>query len=504
MTLRNRFLLVTTAFVLLIAIGAGVITALTLERDDRRNTEGRLVVTAQIVTQLSVAYVDRETGQRGYLIAANPTFLEPYDRGRADARRLISDLARLSGTGFEKKLSSVTAAAAEWDRNAERTITARRAGKTVDPAALSVGKSRFDALRSRIVQLQAAVHAVSKQAASATAQTRNQINAALIAMFVSALAGLAVVAALVRRWVTVPVREIGGAVRRVRAGSLDEAVPQIGPPEIAGLARDADEMRIRLSEMALDADRARESIEQNATVVLTLRENLRPDVGDLPPGWSVAADIRAAEGLVAGDCADVARLDEHTVAVLVVDISGHGAVAGILALRCKELLRSAIALGTEPGEALESTAGQLGALGDETFLSALVMVIDIDDGSIRYANAGHPPALLCRADGGVVWLSPTGPIIGPFTSSWSTGHATLGPNESIVVYTDGIIEARHGGELFGPERLARLVGESDTNDARAIVQRLLDEVEAFTPGRLQDDATVVVICRPFGQGRTPS
>ena len=231
---------------------------------------------------------------------------------------------------------------------------------------------------------------------------------------------------LVRRWITLPVAEIGGAIRRVRSGSLDEPVPEVGPPEIAGLARDVDEMRVRLSEMALDAERARESIEQNATVVLTLRANQRPDVGELPAGWSVAADIRAAEGLVAGDCADVARLDEHTVAVLIVDISGHGAVAGILALRCKELLRSALSLGAEPGEALESTAGQLGSLGDETFLSALVVVIDVRDGSMRYANAGHPPALVCDRDGTTVPLPPTGPIMGPFTSTWATGRAVLG------------------------------------------------------------------------------
>ena len=50
--------------------------------------------------------------------------------------------------------------------------------------------------------------------------------------------------------------------------------------------------------------------------------------------------------------------------------------------------------------------------------------------------------------------------------------------------------------MFGPERLARLVGTSDCEDAPAIVERLLDDVEAFTPGRLQDDATIVVICRP--------
>ena len=115
---------------------------------------------------------------------------------------------------------------------------------------------------------------------------------------------------------------------------------------------------------------------------------------------------------------------------------------------------------------------------------------------MRYANAGHPPALVCRADGSAVPLPPTGPITGPFHSSWSTERATLGPGENLAVYTDGIVGARFDGEMFGPDRLVRLVGASDCEDAPAIVEGLLDEVEAFTPGRLQDDATIVVICRP--------
>ncbi|MGZ8766187.1 MAG: PP2C family protein-serine/threonine phosphatase [Acidimicrobiia bacterium] len=496
MTLRTRLLLLAAVFVLLTAIGASVLTGLIVTRDGRVATESQLAVTGELVTQLSLAYTDQEAGQRGYLIVALPEFLEPYERGRADARRLISELRRRLRSEFDAVLASVTAAATTWDRNAETTIMAQRSGQPVDPTIIGLGKVQFDTLRDRVDRLQRSVDASSLRASDATSSIRSSINLAMLTMLASALVLLAVVAVLVRRWITVPVGEIGEAVRRVRAGSLGKPVPQVGPPEIAGLAHDADEMRIRLSEMALDAERSRESIEQNATVVLTLRANQRPDVGELPAGWSVAADIRPAEGLVAGDCADVARLDEHIVAVLVVDISGHGAVAGILALRCKELLRSALSLGAEPGDALESTAGQLGSLGDETFLSAMAVVIDIRDGSIRYANAGHPPALVCHDDGSTVSLPPTGPIMGPFTATWTTGRAILGPGENLAVYTDGIIEARLDGEMFGPERLARLVGTSDCEDAPAIVERLLENVEAFAPGRLQDDATIVVICRP--------
>jgi sigma-B regulation protein RsbU (phosphoserine phosphatase) len=485
-------------FVVVVGTMTTIGLVLTIVRDDRRAVGSRLLVARERVAQLTTAYLDQETGQRGYVLTGDPDFLDPYVRGTAQARRLSRDLEQLIDGDDRARLARVESLARRWrDDAAEPAIRARQEGQPLMATALApLGKTRFDALRASADELQRAVDASAEESSTVTGRLRSGITVLLIGVLAVTLGGLVIAAALLRTWVTTPVRVIGDGLRRVRGGALDEPIPAIGPPELAGLGHDADEMRLRLSHAAHDAERARESIEQNAEVILTLRAELRPDPGELPEGWSVAAEIRPAHGLVAGDCADVVRVDDGHVGLLVVDISGHGAVAGILALRCKELLRSGLAFGSDPGTALASTAEQLGPLGDETFLSALVVVVDVREGSLRFANAGHPPALVCGADG-TRELAPTGPIIGIGEDGWRTATETLRPGENLVVYTDGIIEARRDGDLFGSVRLAELAARTDCAEAETVVATCLDEVEAFAPGRLQDDATIVVLCRPL-------
>src|SRR5438874_11010508 len=144
-----------------------------------------------------------------------------------------------------------------------------------------------------------------------------------------------------------------------------------------------------------DAVRARETIEQSASVVLQLRSELATGVEDLPDGWTVAAQLQPAEGVVAGDCYDVIQLPSSRLGLVVVDISGHGAVSGVLALRCKELVRAGLRDGFEPDEAVLWASEPLEALAEQTFLTAFVAVIVLKTGDVTYANAGHPPALLC-------------------------------------------------------------------------------------------------------------
>jgi serine phosphatase RsbU (regulator of sigma subunit) len=225
-----------------------------------------------------------------------------------------------------------------------------------------------------------------------------------------------------------------------------------------------------------DAVRARETIEQSASVVLQLRSELASGIDELPEGWTVAAQLHPAEGVVAGDCYDVIDLGPSDLGLVVVDISGHGAVSGILALRCKELLRAGLREGLPPNEALLWAAEQLDDLGDETFLTAFVAVVNLGSGAVTYASAGHPPALLCSATN-TVELEPTGPIVGPFAGPWESASAQMDAGNRLAVYTDGLIEVRDDdGSEFGVRRLSDLVSEAAPDEADAIVKRCVDEV----------------------------
>jgi sigma-B regulation protein RsbU (phosphoserine phosphatase) len=313
---------------------------------------------------------------------------------------------------------------------------------------------------------------------------------------VLAVVGILIAAWLIRRWVERPLEALTAEVRRVRAGSLDSPITQVGPPELADLALDIDAMRGRIRQQLLESERSREAVEQSAAVVLTLRSNLESDIGPLPDGWTVAATLRAAEGVVAGDCYDVFVMKDSRLALLVVDIAGHGATEGILALRCKEVLRTALNAGAEPGDAIAAAAEQLGNMGPEVFLSAFVAVIDTASGRVRYANAGHPPAYVVDADSARD-LGPTGPIVGLLAPGWATNETHLPHGANLCAYTDGLIETRSPEkEFYGPERLVTLLQGARCDEAPAVVKRCIDEVELFSHGELRDDVTIVVLCCP--------
>jgi sigma-B regulation protein RsbU (phosphoserine phosphatase) len=205
--------------------------------------------------------------------------------------------------------------------------------------------------------------------------------------------------------------------------------------------------------------------------------------------------VHAAEGVVAGDCYDVINLRPSGLGLVVVDISGHGAVSGILALRCKELLRAGLREGLPPNDALLWAAEQLDDLGDETFLTAFVAVVDLETGAVTYASAGHPPALLCSTRESVE-LGPTGPIVGPFAGTWENASTRIEPGDRLAVYTDGLIEVRDAeGAEFGVQRLSDLVCDAAHEEAEAIVKRCVDEVTSYAPERLRDDVTIALLSR---------
>ncbi len=399
----------------------------------------------------------------------------------------------------DRSLDRVVAAASAWTtKSAAPEIDARRNQGAAAALALvqsGEGKTRFDALRARVAGLSGALNAETLAAEQHLNDVRRTITALFIGIALVAAVGTLAAAFLIRRWVTRPIEQLAGDVRRVREGSLDATIAPVGSPELAALAFDVDAMRNRIRDQLVESERSRVAVEQSAAVVLSLRAQLEPDLGDLPEGWSVAGQVRAAEGVVAGDCFDLFSIGADELGLIVIDIAGHGAVEGILALRCREILRTSLTELHEPGMALHTVAEQLGEMGAETFLTAFVAAIDVSRGVVRFANAGHPPAFVVSA-GDIRTLPPTGPLVGPLPPGWRTDATHLDPGDMLCAFTDGVVETRNGEhDFFGEERLVELIRDSRCEEAPVVVKRCLDELERFAPGGLHDDATIVVLCR---------
>ncbi len=500
MLLGRRLLLLFVAIVVGVLVLGTLMVVRLQDRDAAQQRERRLSVAVERLAQLATAYADEETGMRGYVITGDASFLEPYTSGRETADRLVGELhTTLDTPVLRHDLATVTAAIGAWRRHVATPEIASTRALGPDAASSAVenggGQDLFDSVRGPQDTLSQHVDAADR----AALQHLDHIRFTLTVLFL-AIAGVAVVGAvvagwLIRRWVTRPVDSLANEVRRVRAGSLDSPIRVTGPPELASLASDIDAMRGRIRQQLVESERSRQAVEQSAAVVLTLRSELEPALGEIPDGWTIAARLRAAEGVVAGDCYDLFTTRDRRVALVVVDIAGHGATEGILALRCKEMLRTALTSGAEAGRALDTTAEILGDMGDEVFLTAFVAVIDPDDGRVRYANAGHPPAYIV-SEHDVVALAPTGPLVGLLTPGWTTAEAVVPRGANLCAYTDGLIETRNADrEFFGSDRLIALLQGARCDEAPAVVKRCIDEVEHFSPVGLLDDATIVVLCR---------
>jgi phosphoserine phosphatase RsbU/P len=130
------------------------------------------------------------------------------------------------------------------------------------------------------------------------------------------------------------------------------------------------------------------------------------------------------------------------------------------------------------------------------FVSFFFCTIDTQQRRIRFCNAGHNPPILVRADGSVVRLAAGGPVFSRLTSSmrYEDGEQELRPGDRLVLFTDGVSEARDSGANdFGEPRLEELATAHRNLGARDLVARIVEEVSSFTGGRTEDDVTLVAV-----------
>jgi len=122
-------------------------------------------------------------------------------------------------------------------------------------------------------------------------------------------------------------------------------------------------------------------------------------------------------------------------------------------------------------------------------------VVDADLGTLTYSNGGHYAPILVRANGDVERLEAGGAVLGVFPDGvYEQGRVIVGAGDRLVLFTDGITEARNvEGEEFGEEQLVALAVQNRVCSAPALQARLAQAVAEFTGGRFQDDATLIVM-----------
>lgn len=493
-----RLSAVLAVLMILLALGGAAGMVLLGRGDDASDDHDRKLEELGNTERLRAAYLSQAAAFRAFLVSGEESQLIGEEAARFDQARLTEELRAGELTADEiATLDRVAISAQRWQAEAVEPLIALR--RTSDANAVSArfgdveSFALFGAIEDEldVLRSQLAVEAAESQAAAAGA--RRDVGRLAVGLLLLAVAVVATAAIAGRRWVTGPLLALERAVRGVQAGDLTTVITSSGPAEIAALGTEVESMRKRIG-VELEATlRSQEGLAQNATVLMSVRSRLESAPELMPSGWSVSANLTPASGVVAGDCYDVSMVQQSRLAVVVVDVAGHGAESAVIALRTKELLRAAVRTYVELGEGVRWVNRQLDGLAPGMFVSAFVAVLDTVTGSLDYVSAGHPPALLCGTDG-VTDLPATGPIIGPFEAVWGSGHTTIEAGQTFVVYTDGLIEVRDDARVeFGLDRLRKVV-RAEFDDAEAAVKRCLDETSEFSTTRGQDDVTIVAVC----------
>lgn len=450
---------------------------------------------------LLVSLVDQETGERGYVLSGDDRFLRPYREGDAAFARTLAQLRSdfRHDDPVAEHLDRVAAAASRWRTiGAEPEIAARRAGDAARAEALvrtGRGKAAFDDVRREVASLQ---RLIDTRTLRAQHREHSDVDLLRVVVNTSRFAIIAILllgAFLVRRWVLAPVSRLRARMRRVAGGDLDQEVLVDGPEEVAAIARDAENMRRRIV-AELEATRgATEALSQHSPVVAALRGELAPRTDTVVGGLEIAGAVQSAEGVLAGDWWEALRRPDGSTALVLADVSGHGAEAGLVAFAFKQRLTALLDTDLDLGAAFTLAARRTDS-DDERFLSCLVVVVDPAAGELQWINAGHPPGLVLdqKRRVGASELTPTGPLISSVTDGWALGRRSFGVDDLLVVCTDGVTDARDGeGRELGSDGLLDALAGLRSWSPQEVVAESLAAVRRFAVDVHRDDVTVVAL-----------
>ena len=265
-----------------------------------------------------------------------------------------------------------------------------------------------------------------------------------------------------------------------------------------GLGRERREAR----RVAAQEARAREEAllhlqeqEREIAEAKAIQEKLLPREIPQMPGYEIASAWQSAR-VVGGDYFDILPLDERTVGICIADVSGKGMPAALLMSNLQAAVRGLSSLSVTP----DILCRRLNSLiyrntANDRFITFFYAHLDGPARRLAYVNAGHNPPFVLRADGSHGRLREGGTVLGVFDGlEYESGLAELLPGDRVVLFTDGVTEARNAAdEEFGEARLLRTLEEHRALSADELQARILATVAEFSGSRWQDDATLLVL-----------
>jgi sigma-B regulation protein RsbU (phosphoserine phosphatase) len=241
---------------------------------------------------------------------------------------------------------------------------------------------------------------------------------------------------------------------------------------------------------ALATERKLVDVEQELSTARRIQFSILPQSAPDFEGLRLAMRYEPMTA-VAGDYFDFLA-SENLLTILVADVSGHGVPAALVSCMLRVCFAAQKVNAGNPAAILAGLGGMLrGSLGGQ-YVTAACAAIDRKSGTITYAGAGHPPAILVRDNGESLYLDQNGLFLGPFpNATYENMSVPFRSGDRLILYTDGITEARvsESGE-FGREGLREFLAASNGTEPALALDRLFTQITKVQP---EDDLTAVLV-----------
>jgi serine phosphatase RsbU (regulator of sigma subunit) len=289
---------------------------------------------------------------------------------------------------------------------------------------------------------------------------------------------------------------------------LDTLAPQVAPALRVALMVQEQKERVRERErieqeqvrererIEQEQARERERIEQELQTARSIQHAFLPRNVPALPGWRFAPYYQPARD-VGGDFYDFLPFEDGRLGLVIGDVSGKGIPAALLMATVHTMLRTAVQGMISPGEVLARVNELLAAeIPEGMFVTCFFALLDPESGHLCYANAGHEaPYRQHRGSAAELWATgmPLGMLPG---TCYDEYEITLAPGDSLLFYSDGLVEAHNpGNEMFGFPRLQKVVSEH--SDGVPLIDMLLSELQHFTgeEWEQEDDVTMLTLQR---------
>ena len=282
-----------------------------------------------------------------------------------------------------------------------------------------------------------------------------------------------------------------------------------------GLSRDITEKKRaeeKLAALARELREKNEALEQDLEMARELQQAMLPHHYPRFPHHASKEESAVRfhhfyqpSMTVSGDFFKVLKLSDTNVGLFICDVMGHGVRAALVASTVSALVGQLRDYWGDPGELLSRLNRALRSILEYSevplFASAFYLLADLEQGELRYANAGHPNPLRVhcardRADTYPLNGSKHGPALGLFDDAvYPNSHCELSPHDTLLLFTDGLFEVEGPGEdIYDYRRLLEAVNRRRELPAFQLCHEVIEEVQRFSAGRhFSDDVCLVAM-----------